>query len=216
MSRCSFAVSRSSLSFSWYALLLAGAFCLWMAYWGGDGDRLKQWRQILAAAAIGVILGVGITAGQLLLTFELLVESQRSGGVSYDELTNLSFSPFRLFNFFAPNFFGSPVDGSYLTPDQGSYFEDAIYIGVIPLLSVIAAMSKEAARELAPQGIRINAVCPANIDGDNRILADLARIPQGRYGTPEEVAQVVLFLCSDAASYITGQAIHVDGGESML
>jgi len=125
---------------AWYALLLAGAFCLWMAYWGGDGDRLKQWRQILAAAAIGVILGVGITAGQLLLTFELLVESQRSGGVSYDELTNLSFSPFRLFNFFAPNFFGSPVDGSYLTPDQGSYFEDAIYIGVIPLLSVIAAM----------------------------------------------------------------------------
>ncbi len=81
----------------------------------------------------------------------------------------------------------------------------------------VIGLTKEMARELAPLGVRVNAVCPANIDStDERPERfDTSRIPQGRLGTPDEVAQVVLFLCSDAASYITGQAIHVDGGESM-
>ncbi|OPZ23697.1 MAG: 3-oxoacyl-(acyl-carrier-protein) reductase FabG [Lentisphaerae bacterium ADurb.BinA184] len=44
----------------------------------------------------------------------------------------------------------------------------------------------------------------------------LADIPQGRLGQPDDVAGVVLFLCSDAAAYLTGQAINVDGGKVML
>jgi len=82
----------------------------------------------------------------------------------------------------------------------------------------IIGLTKESARELAPYGVRVNAICPANIDhpDERPERFDLSRIPQGRLGTPEEVAQVVLFLCSDAASYITGQTIHVDGGESMI
>jgi 3-oxoacyl-[acyl-carrier protein] reductase len=78
----------------------------------------------------------------------------------------------------------------------------------------VIGLTKESALEFAPYGIRINAVCPANIEGDSE-NADLQRIAQARLGQPEEVAAVVLFLCSDAASFITGQAIHVDGGESM-
>jgi 3-oxoacyl-[acyl-carrier protein] reductase len=82
----------------------------------------------------------------------------------------------------------------------------------------VIGFTKEAARAFAPFGIRINAVCPANIDraDGHPERADLSRIPQGRLGAPDEAANVALFLCSDAASYITGQAIHVDGGESMV
>ncbi len=82
----------------------------------------------------------------------------------------------------------------------------------------IIGLTKEAARELAPYSVRVNAVCPANIDTEDERPErfDLRRIPQGRLGTPEEVSQVVVFLCSDAASYMTGQALHVDGGESMV
>lgn len=79
----------------------------------------------------------------------------------------------------------------------------------------VIGFTREVAREFAPLGIRVNAVCAGNIVGDSEPV-DLIRVAQGRAGTAEEVAQVMLFLCSDAASFITGQAIHVDGGENML
>lgn len=79
----------------------------------------------------------------------------------------------------------------------------------------IIGLTREAARDLAGRGVRVNAVCPANITA-TREPADPTRIPQGRTGTPEEVAAAILFLCSDAASFITGQALVVDGGECMV
>jgi 3-oxoacyl-[acyl-carrier protein] reductase len=78
----------------------------------------------------------------------------------------------------------------------------------------LVGLTKELAREFAAYGVRVNAVCPANIVGDSE-PPSLDKVPQGRLGQPSEVAAVVLFLCSDAASFITGQALHVDGGESM-
>ena len=83
----------------------------------------------------------------------------------------------------------------------------------------LLGLSRTAAREFAASGITVNAVAPGLIDtaliadmSETRRAKQLAAIPLGRFGQPAEVAGVVRFLCSDAASYITGQTICVDGG----
>jgi NAD(P)-dependent dehydrogenase (short-subunit alcohol dehydrogenase family) len=82
--------------------------------------------------------------------------------------------------------------------------------------SGLVGLTKQCAREFAPLGIRVNAVCPGNILDDTPGGEALPNNAQRRYGSPEEVADVVLFLCSDAARFISGQAINVDGGEAMV
>lgn len=83
-------------------------------------------------------------------------------------------------------------------------------------------LTRVAALDYAKQGIRINAINPGLIatdmmgrlaDGVGSTADDLASmVPMGRMGQAEEIAQAVVFLCSDAASYITGQPLVVDGG----
>lgn len=89
-------------------------------------------------------------------------------------------------------------------------------IGYVSGKAGIIGMTKQAARELAPQNVRVNAVCPGNIEEPDIPLPSPLQNAMQRPGTPQEVADVVLFLCSDAARFITGQAINVDGGESFL
>lgn len=86
----------------------------------------------------------------------------------------------------------------------------------------VIGFSKTMAKELASRGITVNMVAPGYIDTDmTAVLSESVRetmvsgIPLGRAGTPEDVANAVLFLVSDNASYITGQVINVDGGMVM-
>jgi NAD(P)-dependent dehydrogenase (short-subunit alcohol dehydrogenase family) len=84
----------------------------------------------------------------------------------------------------------------------------------------VIGATKSAALEFAKQGIRVNAVCPAVIETD--MSASLFKTapreplialhPLGRFGQVEEVAEVVVWLCSDKASFITGHALPIDGG----
>jgi 3-oxoacyl-[acyl-carrier protein] reductase len=83
----------------------------------------------------------------------------------------------------------------------------------------VIGMTMSAAKELAPKNIRVNAVAPGFIDTDmtrqlppDKRQQRLASIGMKRIGTPEEVARVIVFLASDAASYVTGQVLGVDGG----
>ncbi len=77
----------------------------------------------------------------------------------------------------------------------------------------LLGLTRQAAVELAPRNIRVNAVCPGSIDGDD-MPATPGENALKRSGSPEEVATAVLFLCSDAASFITGQTLNVDGGSA--
>ncbi len=78
----------------------------------------------------------------------------------------------------------------------------------------LMTLSKSIAKEYARHGIRSNAVAPALIDTDMiKGIPDLRElVPLGRYGTTQEVADVVAFLCSDHASFMTGEVVDVNGG----
>ena len=87
----------------------------------------------------------------------------------------------------------------------------------------VLGLTKTAALEYATQGIRVNAVSPGGImtpmldrftgGTDTDFYKQLeAMHPMGRTGTPEEIAEAVLWLCSDKASFVTGQSLTVDGG----
>ena len=105
------------------------------------------------------------------------------------------------------------VAGLYGNPGQMNYSASK---------GAVIAMTKTAAKELGSRGINVNAVAPGFIKTpmtdkltDEQKEAILAQIAMRRYGEPEEIANVVSFLCSEDASYITGQIIEISGGLSM-
>ena len=85
--------------------------------------------------------------------------------------------------------------------------------------SGVQAMMRVLSRECARRGIRVNAIAPGVIDTAMAATIPqsvrdemLKNVPLGRFGTPDEVASVILFLCSPLASYVTGQTIEINGG----
>lgn len=130
-------------------------------------------------------------------------------------------------NFFAPVFFsracapllaetgGSIVNitsiaGSRVHPFAGSAYSTS--------KAALTALTRELAADLAHLGIRTNAVCPGEIN--TAILSPgtealVERIPLKRLGSPEEVASVIFYLCSEQASYVTGAEIPVNGGQDV-
>ena len=130
-------------------------------------------------------------------------------------------------------FFASTYVASHMKKNKGGVIINASsFASIIPSSmsgvyaaskTAVASLTKSMAAEWAPYGIRVNSYCPGVI------LTDMTRdlitkkgekitnaIALSRYGIPEEVANVVLFLCSDAASYITGSDIQITGGKFLI
>lgn len=87
----------------------------------------------------------------------------------------------------------------------------------------IIGMSKSLAQEVASRGITVNCIAPGFVTSamtdvlpEEQQAKLLASIPQGRMGTPEDIAAAAVYLASDAASYVTGQTLHVNGGMAMI
>ena len=86
----------------------------------------------------------------------------------------------------------------------------------------VVGLTKSVALEFARKGIRVNAVCPGSVrtpmlegftGGDEAALQGMGKMqPIGRLGTPDEIAEAIVWLCSDAASFVTGVGLPVDGG----
>ena len=90
--------------------------------------------------------------------------------------------------------------------------------------SAIDGFMKNAAKELAEKGIRVNSVNPGMVDtpindysnvNEEQMQADLLRYPLKRHGKPEEIAYAIIYLLSDAAAWVTGTALKIDGGYSL-
>lgn len=105
-----------------------------------------------------------------------------------------------------------------------SRYGNPVVPGFSAAKAALSQLTASQARTWAPHGIRVNAVAPGltrtnmtkdMLEVEALATAQLQRIPLGRPAEPEEQAGVVLFLCSDAAGYITGQTLTVDGGHSI-
>ncbi|MFJ8634019.1 SDR family NAD(P)-dependent oxidoreductase [Streptomyces sp. NPDC093568] len=191
-----------------------------------DVGREDDWRAAVAAAkeAYGRIDGLVSNAG--ILRFNSLVDTP------LDEFMQVV----------RVNQVGCFLGIKNVAPemeDGGTIVNTASYTAVTGMAAVgtyaatkhaVLGLTRVAALELAPRGIRVNAMCPgaidtamsnpaqldpgADVEGMSRALDELYRklVPLGRIGKPAEVARLALFLTSDDSSYITGQPFVIDGG----
>jgi len=129
-------------------------------------------------------------------------------------------------NFFAPIFLakilkvhlekgsGSIVNVTSIAGSRVHEFAGSAYATSKAALS---ALTREMASDFGPLGIRVNAIAPGEIKTDiispesEKLI--VPKIPLGRFGTPEEVAQTIYFLCSDMSDYLNGSEIHINGGQ---
>lgn len=88
-------------------------------------------------------------------------------------------------------------------------------MGYVAGKSSVVGMTRQAAQELAAYQIRVNAICAGHIAEPDMPTVNLNHTLLNRVGTPQDIANVALFLCSDAANFITGQTITVDGGHNI-
>ena len=114
------------------------------------------------------------------------------------------------------------------TASNAGVFLDKGMLAYITTKSAVITMTKQIALDYAKDGIRVNAICPGWVDtpfngpyqkqlGGRLALEKVVRevVPMGRFGRPEEIAEAILFLCSERSAFVTGHALVVDGGECL-
>jgi 3-oxoacyl-[acyl-carrier protein] reductase len=172
---------------------------------------------------------LGITADILINNAGALVQRAKLAEVTpdlYDSVMNLNTrSMYFLTQAVAPGMadrnWGRIVNLSSIAARNGGGIGASVYAAS---KAAVACLTKGMARELAPMGIRVNAVSPGTVDNyfhekySTRQMLDgvIAQTPAGRLGDNEEVADTILFLCGDAARYIYGQTIEINGGMYMV
>jgi NAD(P)-dependent dehydrogenase (short-subunit alcohol dehydrogenase family) len=103
----------------------------------------------------------------------------------------------------------SSIAGSRVHPFAGAAYATS--------KAALMALTREMAHDFGPHGIRVNSISPGEIDtsilspGTERIVQE--QVPMGRLGEPEEVAEAIYFLCTDASSYVNGAELHINGGQ---
>ncbi|MBN8925334.1 MAG: short chain dehydrogenase [Rhodospirillales bacterium 69-11] len=149
------------------------------------GKRTHEWSD----AAVDRMLGVNLKGVWLCMKHEIVQMLAQGGGVIVNTGS-------------IAGLIGLPTSSAYVAAKHG-----------------VLGFTKTAALEYAKDGIRVNAVCPGYIetkmteDTMKRRGAELiGRVPVGRMGRPEEIAEMVLFLSCDRSSYVTGACYNVDGG----
>ena len=116
-----------------------------------------------------------------------------------------------------------------LTSSNAGVMPDYGMLAYLTTKAAVVMMAQQMALDLAPYGIRVNALCPGWVDtpfnapyiktfgGRDAVEAVIRRrVPLGRWGTVEDIAEAILFLVSDRSAYVTGQALVVDGGECLV
>ncbi|MEJ1156878.1 SDR family NAD(P)-dependent oxidoreductase [Prosthecomicrobium sp. N25] len=104
----------------------------------------------------------------------------------------------------------SSIAGTRVHPFAGSAYATS--------KAALAGLTREMAHDFGPHGVRVNAIAPGEIDtsilspGTEKIVE---QIPMRRLGRPEEVADIIYYLCSDSSSYVTGAEIHINGGQHL-
>jgi NAD(P)-dependent dehydrogenase (short-subunit alcohol dehydrogenase family) len=142
----------------------------------------ERWHQVLA---------INLTGVWLCMKYEIMQMLKQGGGAIVNTAS-------------VAGLLGLPYAAAYVASKHG-----------------VVGLTRTAALEYAKQGIRVNCVCPgyietpmtaAGMQDTTRLAMMLASEPMGRMGKPEEVAETVAWLCSDAASFVTGHTMTVDGG----
>lgn len=116
-----------------------------------------------------------------------------------------------------------------LTSSNAGVVPDYGMLAYLTTKAAVVMMAKQMALDLAPYGIRVNALCPGWVDtpfnepyikefGGRDAVEEVIRkrVPLGRWGTAEDMAEAILFLVSDRSAFMTGQALVVDGGECLV
>jgi NAD(P)-dependent dehydrogenase (short-subunit alcohol dehydrogenase family) len=155
------------------------------AYVGAAGQKTAQWSE----TAFNQVIAVNLTGVWLCMKAELIQMEKQGGGVIVNTASVAGLT-------------GLPTASAYAASKHG-----------------VVGLTKTAALEYAQDNIRVNAICPGYIETNmtrepmrRHGEQIMARVPFKRMGRPEEIAELVVWLCSDRASFVTGVTYNVDGG----